>query len=101
MLDFNTFKDQQQYIHPTVFTKNGEYSIFFDQSKVLVLNQLPIGSIITQTPRLVTTGITGDDISDALDFFIPENIELHFTCAVTLNGEMFIYGGDHLDTQVK
>ena len=60
-----------------------------------------MGSIITQTPRLVTTGITGDDISDALDFFIPENIELHFTCAVTLNGEMFIYGGDFLDTQVK
>ena len=98
MLDFNTFKDQQQYIHPTVFTKNGEYSIFFDQSKVLVLNQLPP---FDNEPRLITTGITGDDISDEFSFTIAENLEVHFTCAVTLNGEIFIYGGDHLDTQVK
>jgi len=69
----------------------------FDLSKVLVLNQLyPINK-----PRLVTTGITGEDISDEFNFTVADNIELHFTCAVTLNGEIFIYGGDHLDTQVN
>ena len=80
------------------FYKKRQFSIYFDRNKVLVLNQLPP---YYGKPRLVTTGITGDDISDEIDFTIAENIELHFTCAVTLNNEMFIYGGDYLDTQVK
>ena len=63
-----------------------------------MLNQLPP---YYGKPRLVTTGVTGNDISDEFNFNIAENIELHFTCAVTLNNEMFIYGGDYLDTQVK
>ena len=49
----------------------------------------------------MTTGITGNDISDEFEFTVADDMELHFTCAVTLHGEIFIYGGDHFDKQVK
>ena len=64
---------------------------------MLVLNKL----YSNNEPRLVTTGITGNDISDEFEFTVADDMELHFTCAVTLHGEIFIYGGDHFDKQVK
>ena len=62
----------------------------------MVLNQL----YPSNEPRLVTTGRTGKDISDEFKFNIANDIEVHFTCAVNLKGEIFIYGGDHFDKQV-
>ena len=61
---------------------------------VLVLNKL----YPDQVPLLVSAqGLVDDD----LEFTFGENTEVYFACSTTLNGEFYLFGGDHIDTQVR
>ena len=72
--------------------------IHFSLNSVFVLNQLyPDKAPLLLKAAQTTTSIVDED----LDFFIEENIDVYFACSLTLNGEFYLFGGDHFDTAVS